>query len=76
MASGAAVVGAVAAKKSGDKQADAAGDAADAARKATKSQIALEREMWQTNREDYEPWREAGAEALELLRASPAAIAA
>jgi hypothetical protein len=64
---GSAVVGAYAAKKSGDAQADAAGKAANAEVQSNRENIAFQKEVFQQQREDNAPWREVGAASLEQL---------
>lgn len=61
---GAVVVGGLA---SSAMQADAAGDAADAQKDATQQSIAEDRRQFDLTREDYAPYREAGANALQQL---------
>jgi hypothetical protein len=48
-------------------QADAAGDAADTAARASKDANALQKYMYDTTRSDNEPWRQAGQDSLNKL---------
>jgi hypothetical protein len=57
---GAAVVGAVATSQAGDK-------AADATKEAAKSDAATQLYMYNTSRDDFEPYRETGERALGKL---------
>ena len=55
------------AKKSSEAQADAAAEAGDFQAAAQERSLALQREMWETGREDTAPWREGGADAYRDL---------
>lgn len=64
---GSAVVGGLAASSAADTQAQAAGDASAAQLQAQRETNALQKEMYDQNRKDLEPWREAGMGALSQL---------
>lgn len=63
----AAVIGAGAAVYGASKQADAAKTAAGASKKATDQSLQLQRDIYNQNRADQEPWRLAGQNALGQL---------
>lgn len=63
----AAVVGAGASIYGASKQADAAKSAANASKKATDQSLQLQRDIYNQNRADQEPWRQAGVNALGQL---------
>lgn len=64
-----AVFSAIASVAAGKAQTKAAGKAADASQHATDETVELQREMFQTVREDTAPWREIGEEALTSISA-------
>lgn len=77
---GSALISGFAAKKGADAQASAARDsaqaqvraaeiAAETARETTDKQIAETKRQYDTTREDFKPWREAGMDALAKLKA-------
>ena len=63
----AAVIGAGASLYGASQQAGAAQDAAAASAKATKASLQLQRDIYNQNRTDQEPWRLAGVNALGQL---------
>jgi len=63
----AAVITAGAGIYGASKQASAAKDAANASKKATDASLTLQRDIYNQNRADQEPWRLAGAGALNRL---------
>ncbi len=66
---GSAVVGGVAANRGARTQANAAQDASNAQLQAQRESNDLQREMYNQNREDMQPWREAGMGQLSQLTA-------
>lgn len=66
---GSAVVGGVAANRGARTQANAARDASNAQLQAQREANDLQREMYNQNRADMQPWREAGMGALSQLTA-------
>jgi hypothetical protein len=64
---GTAAMSASAAKSAANKQADAAENAADAQLLATREQIASQEKMYEQQRQDIEPWRQAGGTALGYM---------
>lgn len=64
---GSAVVGAYASSSAADSQAEAAGNASAAQLQAQRESNALQKEMYDQNRADMQPWREAGMSALSQL---------
>lgn len=68
---GAAVVGAGATIYSAQQSANAASESADRTARATSSTNALQWEMYQQGRDDQEPWRKAGTDALARLQETP-----
>lgn len=66
---GSAVVGGVAANRGARTQANAARDASNAQLQAQRESNDLQREMYNQNRADMQPWREAGMGALSQLTA-------
>lgn len=69
---GSAVVGAYSANKSAKAQKKAAGKAADAQTESNTENIEFQREVFEQQRADNEPWRQAGMHALERLQAGMA----
>lgn len=67
---GGAVIGAVATNKAAKTQAGAAEDAAQAQLMANRENIDFQREVFNQQREDNAPWREAGKEAIGKLQAA------
>lgn len=65
---GSAILGAVVAKKSGDAQASAAKKAAGAQVESNQANIEFQREVFNQQREDAAPWRDAGIKALTTLQ--------
>lgn len=61
-------IGAVGNVVGGAIQADAAGKAAAGQQAAADKSLALQRQMYDQNRQDWAPWREAGAQALQGLQ--------
>lgn len=66
---GSAVVGAYSASEAADSQAQAAGDASAAQLQAQRESNELQKEMYDQNRADMQPWREAGMGQLSQLTA-------
>lgn len=64
---GSAVIGAYASNKAGKAQAQAAGEASDAQLQAQRESNTLQKEMYDQNRADMEPWRNAGMGSLSQL---------
>lgn len=64
---GSAVVGAYASNKAGKAQASAAQSASDSQLLAQRESNELQKEMYDQNRADMQPWREAGMGALSQL---------
>lgn len=64
---GSAVIGGVASNSAGKKQAQATGQASDTQLQAQRESNALQKEMFEQNRKDMEPWRDAGMGALSQL---------
>lgn len=64
---GSAVIGYVAADKSGDAMKDSADAAANAQVTSNRESIAFQREMFDQQRADNAPWRDAGVRSLEKL---------
>lgn len=64
---GAAVVGGIAADRAGKRQAQAAGQAADAQVQANRENIEFQQYMFQQSRADQAPWREVGARAIQNM---------
>ena len=64
---GSAVIGAYSSNKAGKAQAQAAGQASDAQLQAQRESNDLQKEMYDQNRKDMEPWRTAGMGALSQL---------
>lgn len=64
---GSAVVGGVMANKAANKQAAAAGDASAAQLQAQRETNEMQWDMYEQNRKDQEPWRNAGVTALNQL---------
>jgi len=62
---GSAVVGAIASNKAAKTQAAAAATAADASLQASRETNELQKQIYDQNRTDNEPWRQAGKTALE-----------
>ena len=63
----AAVIGAGASIYGASQQAKAAQSAANASKKASDQSIQLQRDIYNQNRADQEPWRQAGLTALNTL---------
>lgn len=63
----AAVIGAGASIYGASQQAKAAQSAANASKKATDASLTLQRDIYNQNRADQEPWRQAGMTALNTL---------
>lgn len=63
-----AAVGVVSSIKSADAQKSAAESAAKAAKYTAKQATQLQHDIYQQNREDLAPWREAGTNALESIQ--------
>lgn len=66
---GSAVVGAYSASEAADSQAQATGDASAAQLQAQRESNALQKEMYDQNRADMQPWRDAGMAQLSQLTA-------
>lgn len=64
---GSAVVGGVASSQAGKKQAQATKNASDSQLQAQREANALQKEMYDQNRKDMEPWRQAGMGSLSQL---------
>ena len=64
---GSAVIGAISSDSAADAQAEAAGSASAAQLQAQRESNALQKEMYDQNRADMQPWREAGMGALSQL---------
>ena len=64
---GSAVIGALASDSASDTQADAASSASAAQLQAQRESNALQKEMYDQNRADMAPWREAGMGTLSQL---------
>ena len=64
---GSAVVGLVGSKMSSDAQAKAAKSGSRAEERMSKANLEFQREMAESQREDFAPWTEAGGQALEKL---------
>jgi hypothetical protein len=67
---GGAIIGGVATSQAADAQANASSDASAAQLQANRENIALQREIFNQQREDNAPWRNAGAQAIKQLQAS------
>ena len=61
---GSALLGASASKSAAKTQAAATDRAGELQKQTVDQQIALQREMYQQTRQDQEPWRQAGVNAL------------
>lgn len=61
------VAGAAASIYGANKQADAAKDAAQSSQQGTDASLALQKQIYDQNREDQAPWRAAGQSALGYL---------
>lgn len=66
---GSLVVGGATAYYTAESASDSADKAVDAQTEASNANLELQRELAASQREDYEPWRAAGAKALEQLQA-------
>ena len=64
---GSAAVGLVGSKMSSDAQAKAAKSGSRAEERMSKANLEFQREMAESQREDFAPWTEAGGQALEKL---------
>ncbi|MFA6204455.1 MAG: hypothetical protein WC710_14855 [Gallionella sp.] len=64
---GSAAVGAYSSSKASKAQASAAGDASQAQLAASREANALQRDMYDQNRQDSEPWRQSGTAASNQL---------
>lgn len=64
---GSSIIGALASDSAADTQVDAASSASAAQLQAQRETNALQKEMYDQNRKDLEPWREAGMGALSQL---------
>lgn len=65
---GSAVIGGIAASKGAKAQERAGNRAADASVQSTRENIAFQKEVFEQQREDQAPWREAGQQALATLQ--------
>lgn len=65
---GSAVIGGIAANKGAKAQERAGKRAADASVQSTRENIAFQKEVFEQQREDQAPWREAGQQALATLQ--------
>lgn len=64
---GSAVIGGIASNKAGKAQAKATDKASDSQLQAQREANALQKEMYDQNRKDMEPWRQAGMGSLSQL---------
>ena len=64
---GSAVIGYVGSKASGDAQAKSAREGIKAEQQMSAENLAFQREMAESQREDFAPWQEAGGQALSKL---------
>lgn len=64
---GGAIIGGIATKKGADAQAEASAQASDAQLQATRENIEFQKEVFEQQREDQAPWRQAGIQALGKL---------
>lgn len=67
---GSAVIGGLATSQAADAQSDAASSSAAAQLQANRENIELQREIFNQQREDNAPWRDAGRLAVEKLQAA------
>lgn len=65
---GSAVIGGISSKKSADAQKSAASTATQAQERTSEQAMALQKEMFDQQRADFAPWRDAGQAALTKLQ--------
>lgn len=65
---GSAIIGGISANKGAKAQERAAGQAADSQLQATRENIEFQKEVFEQQRADQAPWREAGQQALGMLQ--------